>query len=61
MPVLGATSAFGQFLGILVGWDPRPDLLEFSVWALYLLTVGYAFFKPQEPVAGRGTQSARPA
>ena len=24
MPVLGATSAFGQFLGILVGWDPRP-------------------------------------
>jgi high-affinity iron transporter len=61
MPVLGATSAFGQFLGILVGWDPRPDLLEFSVWLIYLLTVGYAFFKPQEPVAERGTQPARPA
>lgn len=58
MPVLGATSAFGQFLGILVGWDPRPDLLEFSAWLLYLLTVGYMFFKPQEPVAER---SPRPA
>jgi high-affinity iron transporter len=61
MPVLGATSAFGQFLGILVGWDPRPDLLEFSVWLIYLLVVGYAFFKPQESVAGRDAQSARPA
>jgi high-affinity iron transporter len=57
MPVLGATSAFGQFLGILVGWDPRPDLLEFSVWLIYLLAVGYAFFRPQESAAGR---SARP-
>lgn len=61
MPVLGATSAFGQFLGILVGWDPRPDLLEFSVWLIYLLVVGYAFFKPQESVAGRDAQPARPA
>jgi high-affinity iron transporter len=61
MPVLGATSAFGQFLGILVGWDPRPDLLEFSVWLIYLLVVGYAFFKPQESVTGRDAQSARPA
>jgi high-affinity iron transporter len=58
MSILGATSAFGQFLGILVGWDPRPDLLEFSVWLIYLLAVGYAFFRPQEPAAGR---SARPA
>lgn len=61
MPVLGATSAFGQFLGILVGWDPRPDLLEFSVWLIYLLVVGYAFFKPQESVAGRDAQPARSA
>jgi high-affinity iron transporter len=61
MPILGATSAFEQFLGILVGWDPRPDLLEFSVWLIYLLAVGYAFFKPQEPVAERGTRPARPA
>jgi high-affinity iron transporter len=61
MPILGATSAVGQFLGILVGWDPRPDLLEFSVWLIYLLVVGYAFFKPQEPAAERGTRSARPA
>jgi high-affinity iron transporter len=61
MPVLGATSAFGQFLGILVGWDPRPDLLEFLVWLVYLLAVGYAFFKPQEPAAGRSTQPARSA
>ena len=58
MPVLGATSAFGQFLGVLVGWDPRPDLLEFSVWLVYLLVVGYAFFRPQESTAGG---SARPA
>jgi high-affinity iron transporter len=58
MPVLGATSAFGQCLGILVGWDPRPDLLEFVVWLIYLLVVGYAFFKPQESAAERGTQPA---
>jgi high-affinity iron transporter len=59
MPVLGATGAFGQFLGILVGWDPSPDLLEFSVWLIYLLVVGYAFFKPQGSAAGQGAQSAR--
>jgi high-affinity iron transporter len=62
MPILGATSAVGQFLGILVGWDPRPDLLEFSVWLIYLLTVGYVFFKPQEEsVAERDAQPARQA
>jgi high-affinity iron transporter len=60
MPVLGATSAFGQFLGILVGWDPRPDLLEFSVWLIYLLAVGYAFFRPQEdPVPRRNASPAQ--
>ena len=59
MPVLGATSAFGQFLGILVGWDPRPDLLEFSVWLAYLVGVGYVFFSPHEPVARRGASPAR--
>jgi high-affinity iron transporter len=53
-----ATGAFGQFLGILVGWDPSPDLLEFSVWLIYLLVVGYAFFKPQGSAAGQGAQSA---
>lgn len=58
MPVLGATSAVGQFLGVLVGWDPRPDLLEFLVWLAYLVGVGYLFFRPQEPVTGR---SAAPA
>ncbi len=61
MPVLGATSAFGQFLGILVGWDPRPDLLEFSVWLVYLLVVGYVFFRPQESAAERSTQRAQQA
>lgn len=62
MPVLGATSAFGQFLGIMVGWDPRPDLLEFAVWLLYLLAVGYAFFRPQEEsAAGQGARAARSA
>jgi len=59
MPVLGTTSAFGQFLGILVGWDPSPDLLEFSVWLIYLLVVGYAFFKPLGSAAGQGAESAR--
>jgi high-affinity iron transporter len=59
MPVLGATSVFGQFLGILVGWDPRPDLLEFSVLLIYPLAVGYAFFKPQEPAAGRVARSSQ--
>jgi high-affinity iron transporter len=59
MAILGATSAFGQFLGILVGWDPSPDLLEFSVWLIYLLAVGYAFFKPQGSATGQGAQSAR--
>jgi high-affinity iron transporter len=59
MPVLGATSAFGQFLGILVGWDPRPDLLEFSVWLAYLVGVGYVFFRPHEPVSRRGASPAR--
>jgi high-affinity iron transporter len=61
MPILGATSAFGQFLGILVGWDPRPDLLEFSVWLIYLLAVGYAFFRPQESTTGQNTRAARSA
>lgn len=59
MPVLGATSAFGQFLGILVGWDPRPDLLEFLVWLIYLTGVGYLFFKPQESPAGPAGSAAR--
>jgi high-affinity iron transporter len=59
MPVLGATSAFGQFLGILVGWDPRPDLLEFSVWLAYIVGVGYVFLRPHEPVAQRGASPAR--
>ena len=61
MPVLGATSAFGQFLGVLVGWDPRPDLLEFSAWLLYLLAIGYAFFRPREPVARQSPRPAQPS
>jgi high-affinity iron transporter len=59
MPVLGATSTFGQFLGILVGWDPRPDLLEFSVWLAYLVGVGYLFFRPYEIVGQRGASAAK--
>jgi high-affinity iron transporter len=59
MPVLGATSTFGQFLGILVGWDPRPDLLEFSVWLAYLVGVGYLFFRPYETVGQRGASAAQ--
>jgi high-affinity iron transporter len=59
MPVLGATGALGQLLGILVGWNPTPDLLEFSVWLIYLLAVGYAFFRPQEPVARQSTGPAQ--
>lgn len=61
MPVLGATSGVGQFLGILVGWDPRPDLLEVSAWFIYLVVVGYLFFRPQSPEAERTPQPAQAA
>ncbi|AHY45769.1 High-affinity Fe2+/Pb2+ permease [Rubrobacter radiotolerans] len=62
MPVLGATGGLGQFLGILVGWDPRPDLLEFCAWFLYLLIVGYLFFRPQTTQeVGQTPRSARAA
>lgn len=60
-PVLGGTGGIGQFLGILVGWDPRPDLLEFLAWAAYLIVVGYLFFRPQRPVVERGTDPVQTA
>jgi high-affinity iron transporter len=47
--VLTSGSFVGQFLTAFLGWDPKPDLLEFAVWVLYLAGVGYAFLRPDKP------------
>jgi len=47
--VLGSGSMVGQSLTAFVGWDPKPDLLEFAAWAAYLLGVGYVFLRPAAP------------
>lgn len=44
--LLSEESVVGQFLGTFFGWNPAPDLLEFGVWAVYLLVIGYAFLRP---------------
>lgn len=44
--LLTEESVVGQFLGTFFGWNPAPDILEFGVWAVYLLAVGYAFLRP---------------
>jgi hypothetical protein len=46
-----------EHLTAFLGWNPEPHLLEFVAWAVYILSVGYAFLRPQ-PAAGR---VARPA
>jgi len=45
-PVVGMGTFFTTVFGSVFGWDPKPDLLEFLVWAVYLLGVGYAFLRP---------------
>lgn len=52
--VLTSQSTVGQFLTAFIGWDPKPDLLEFAAWACYLLGVGYVFLRP-EKAASRST------
>lgn len=54
---LTSQSVVGQSLTAFFGWDPEPDLLEFVVWAGYLLGVGYFFMRgvaPARPVEARG-------
>lgn len=56
--MLTSASVVGQSLTAFLGWDPKPDLLEFVAWAAYLLAVGYAFLRPvnaatQRPVEAR--------
>jgi high-affinity iron transporter len=56
-PVLGEGSLVSEHLTAFLGWNPEAHLLEFVAWAVYILSVGYAFLRPQ-PLAGR---VARPA
>lgn len=44
---LTGESVVGQFLTAFTGWDPKPDLLEFGVWFLYVVIIGFAFLRPQ--------------
>jgi high-affinity iron transporter len=46
-PVLGEGSVVSELLTAFLGWDPEPDVLEFAAWAVYILSVGYAFLRPQ--------------
>lgn len=47
--VLTTESTVGQFLSAFLGWDPKPDLIEFGAWALYVVIVGYLFLRPERP------------
>jgi high-affinity iron transporter len=51
-------SYVGQFLIAFLGWDPKPDLLEFGLWLGYLLVVGYLFLKPQRAEPARAEESS---
>jgi high-affinity iron transporter len=48
--LLTSESFLGQFLIAFLGWDPKPDLLEFGLWAGYVVVVGYLFLRPQKPI-----------
>lgn len=50
-------SLLGQVLIAFFGWDPKPDLLEVSLWAGYLLTMGYTFLRPQVAPAPRPAEA----
>ncbi len=54
--VLSSGSMVGQSLTAFLGWDPKPDLLEFAAWAAYLLGVGYLFVRPEAAPAPRSTE-----
>jgi len=50
---LTSESVLGQFLTAFLGWDAKPDLLEFVAWAGYLLGVGYFFLRPVPATSAR--------
>lgn len=55
---LTGESYLGQFLIAFFGWDPKPDLLEFVVWAAYVVIVGYLFLRPQKLDPRTSSQTA---
>ncbi len=57
-PILGEGSVVGGLLGSFLGWDPKPDILEFAAWAIYLFSVGYAFLRPPPLPAEKTTHPA---
>jgi high-affinity iron transporter len=56
-PVLGEGNLISELLTAFLGWNPEPHLLELAAWALYILSVGYAFLRPQPALE----RVARPA
>lgn len=57
--LLTSESVIGQFLTAFLGWDAKPDLLEFAAWSVYVLWVGYDFLRP--PRSKDTAKAARPA
>ncbi len=53
--LLTSQSIAGQLLTGFLGWDPKPDLIEFAAWAVYIAAIGYAFLRlaasPAQPTA----------
>jgi len=45
-PVVGEELLVSELLTALFGWDPETNLLELIVWAVYIVSVGYAFLRP---------------
>ena len=57
--MLTSESSLGQFIIAFFGWDPKPDLLEFVLWAGYVSVVGYLFLRPQRAIQEPVTQTAK--
>jgi high-affinity iron transporter len=45
-PIVGEKLLVSELLTALFGWDPEANLLEFVVWVVYIVSVGYAFLRP---------------
>jgi high-affinity iron transporter len=58
--MLTSESSLGQFIIAFFGWDPKPDLLEFVLWAVYVAVVGYLFLRPQRAIRAPLPQIAKP-
>lgn len=54
--LLTSGSTVGPFLTGFFGWDPKPDLIEFATWAVYIAVIGYLFLRP---AAGPASRPAR--